>query len=77
MRTAEEQGVGLGSFGEGFGEVNAEDFGGDGVVGPAFFDQGDEEWAGFFGGGEAEGIEGFGVGVGLGGGGGGQDEGGG
>ena len=40
----------------------------------ALFDEGDEEGAGLFGGGEAEGVEGLGVGVGLGGGGGGEDE---
>ena len=45
---AEEEGFGVGGFGEGFGEVDAEDFVGDGVVDPAFFDQRDEEWAGFF-----------------------------
>ena len=60
--------------GEGFGEVDPEDFVGDGVVDPAFFDQGDEERAGFFVGFEVEGVEGVGVGVGLDGGGGGEDE---
>ena len=75
---AEQEGGGVGGFGEGFEEVDAEDFEGDGgvdgVVDPAFFDQRDEEGAGFFGGSEAEGGEGLGVGVGLDGGGGGQDE---
>ena len=71
---AEEEGLGVGGFGEGFVEVDAEDFGGDGVVDPALFDQRDEEGAGLFGGGEAEGVEGVGVGVGLDGGGGGEDE---
>jgi len=44
------------------------------VVGPAFFDEGDEEGAGFFVGFEVEGFEGSGVGVGLDCGGGGEDE---
>ena len=64
----------MGRGGEGFGEVDAEDFVGDGVVDPALFDEGDEEGAGFFVGFEAEGVEGVGVGVGLDGGGGGEDE---
>ena len=61
-------------FGEGFGEIDFQDFVGDGVVDPAFFDERDEEGAGFFGGFEAEGVEGVGVGVGLDGGCGGEDE---
>ena len=64
----------MGSFSEGFGEVDAGDLGGDGVIGPALFDEGDEEGAGFFCGGEAEGSKGGGVGAGGDGGGGGQDE---
>ena len=44
------------------------------MVGPALFYERDEEGAGFFGGFEAEGVEGVGVGVGLDGGGGGEDE---
>ena len=71
---AQQEGVGAGGFGEGFEEVDAEDFGGDGVVDPAFFYQWDEEGAGFFGGGEAEGGEGLVVGVGLDCGCGGEDE---
>jgi hypothetical protein len=71
---AEEEGLGSRRCGESFGEVDLEDFVGDGVVDPALFDQGDEEWAGFFVGFEAEGVEGAGVGMGLDGGGGGQDE---
>ena len=51
---AEEDGLG-GAGGEGFGEVDAEDFAGDGVIDPAFFDERDEQGAGFFGGAEAEG----------------------
>ena len=51
-----------------------EDFVGDGVVDPAFFYQGDQEWAGFFVRCKAEGVEGVGVGVGLDGGGGCEDE---
>jgi hypothetical protein len=70
----EQKGLGVGSFGEGFVEIDAENFGGDVVVDPAFFYQRDKERAGFFGGGEAEGVEGLGVGVGLGGGRGGEDE---
>jgi len=71
---AEEQGLGVGGFGESFVEVDAKDFGGDVVVDPAFFYQRDEQRTGFFRGGEADGVEGFGVGAGLGGGGGGEDE---
>src|ERR1700742_2001232 len=65
---------GGGGGGEGFVEVDADDVAGDGVVGPAFFDERDEERAGFFGGAEAEGVAGGEVGVGLDGGGGGEDE---
>ncbi len=61
-------------MGECFGQVDFEDFVGDGVVDPAFFDKGNEEGAGFFGGFEVEGVEGVGVGVGLDGGGGGEDQ---
>jgi hypothetical protein len=71
---AEQQGSGLRGGGEGFGEIDLEDFVGDGVVDPALFHEGDEEGAGFFVGFEAEGVEGVGVGVGLDGGGGGEDE---
>jgi hypothetical protein len=66
--------LGFGGGGEGFGEVDFEDFGGDGVVDPALFDEGNEEGAGFFDGFEVEGVEGPGVGVGLDGSGGGEDE---
>ncbi len=61
-------------LGEGFGEVDAGDIAGDGVVDPALFDQGDEEGAGLFDGVEAKVLEGVEVGVGLDGGGGGEDE---
>ncbi len=71
---AEEQGGEGGAFPEGFGEVDASDLAGDGMVDPALFDEGDEQGAGFFGGGDAEAGEGLGVGVGLDGGGGGEDE---
>ena len=71
---AEEESVCGGCFGEGFGEIDAEDFVGDGVVDPTFFYKGNEEGAGFFAGFEAEGVEGVGVGAGLDGGGGGEDE---
>ncbi len=74
MGAAQQEGGGVGGFGEGFEEVDAEDFGGDGVVDPAFFYQRDEEGTGFFGGGQAQGGEGLEVGVGLDGGGGGEDE---
>ena len=71
---AEEERLGVGGFGQGFLQVDFQDFVGDGVVDPAFFYERDEEGAGFFGGLEAEGGEGVGVGVGLDGGGGGEDE---
>jgi hypothetical protein len=71
---AEEQCLGVRGFGEGFGEVDFEDFVGDGVVDPALFYERDEEGAGFFVGFEAQAVEGVGVGVGLDGGGGGEDE---
>ena len=64
MGAAEQESLGVGGFGEGFVEIDAEDFGGDVVVDPAFFDQRDEQGAGLFGGREAEGVEGLGVGVG-------------
>ena len=71
---AEEQGLGCGGGGEGFGQVDFQDFIGDGVVGPALFYQRDQERAGLFVGFQAEGVEGVGVGAGLDGGGGGEDE---
>ena len=71
---AQEQDLGVGSFVEGFGEVDLQDFVGDGVVDPALFYQGDEEGAGFFAGLEVEGVEGASVGMGLDGGCGGEDE---
>jgi hypothetical protein len=74
VSAAEEEGLGSGGGGKGFGEVDLEDFVGDGVVDPAFFDQRDEEGAGLFVGFEAEGFEGVGVGAGLDGCGGGEDE---
>ncbi len=60
--------------GEGFGEVEAEDLAGDGVVGPALFDERHEQGAGHFRGVEAERGAGVAVGVGLHGGGGGEHE---
>ena len=63
---AEQKGLGGGGSGEGFGEVDAEDFVGDGVVGPAFFDERDEQGAGLFGGFEAEGVAGRGCRRGIG-----------
>ena len=74
MGAAEDEGLDGWGFGEGLGEVDAEDFGGDGVVNPAFFYERDEEGAGFFVSGDAFLGEGVGVGVGLDGGGGGEDE---
>jgi hypothetical protein len=71
---AEEEGLGCGRGGQGFGEVDFQDFVGDGVIDPALFYQGNEEGAGFFVRFEAEGVESVGVGVGLDGGGGGEDE---
>jgi hypothetical protein len=71
---AEEQGLSGGRCGEGFGEVDFENFVGDGVIDPALFYERDEEGAGFFVGFEAEAVEGVGVGVGLDGGCGGEDE---
>ena len=50
---------------EGFAKVDAEDFAGDGVVDPAFFDERDEEWAGLLGGVEAAGLAVGAIGVGL------------
>ncbi len=70
----QEQGLSLRSFVEGFGEVDLENFVGDGMVDPAFFDQGYQERAGFFVSFEAESVEGLGVGVRLDGSGGGEDE---
>ena len=70
---AEEDGVG-GGAGEGFGEINAEDVAGDGVVGPAFFDEGDEKRTGHFGSVKMKGGAGVAVGVGGDGGGGGENE---
>ncbi len=71
---AEEEGLGVRSFDEGFFQVDFQDFVGDGVVDPAFFYQWDEKRAGFFVGFEVEGCEGSGVGMGLDGGLGGEDE---
>lgn len=74
MGAAKEQGLGVRGFGEGFVEIDAEDFGRHVVVDPAFFYKRYEQGAGFFDGGEADCVQGFGVGVGLGGGRGGKDE---
>ena len=64
VSAAEKESITRWGFGEGFGEVDPEDFVGDWMVDPAFFYQGDEEGAGLFVGCEAEGVEGVGVGVG-------------
>ena len=61
-------------FGAEFVEIDVDDFGGDRVVGPAFFDEGDEQGAGFLDGAQAEGLAGGGVGVALDGGVGGDDQ---
>ena len=57
---AEDEGVGieavLAGLGAQFVEINFDDFGGDRVVGPSFFDEGDEEGAGSLNGAEAEGL---------------------
>jgi hypothetical protein len=74
MGAAEEESFGFGCSGQGFGEVDFQDFVGDGVVDPALFDQRDQEGAGFFVGLEAKGVKSVGVGAGLDGGGGGQDK---
>src|SRR5271154_5488635 len=71
---AEDEGCHSGCGCQSFGEVDAHDFGGDGMGDPTFFDQRDEERAGFFVGGEADGGAGSGVGAGLDGGDGGEDE---
>ena len=51
MGAAEDEGVGIQACGirscGQFIEIDADDFGGDGVAGPSFFDQGDEQRAGF------------------------------
>ena len=65
MSAAEEEGLGVGGFGEGFLQVDFQDFVGDGVVDPAFFDERDEQGAGFFVGFEVEGGESSFVGVGF------------
>ena len=61
MGATEQQGGGIGSLGEGFEQIDVQDFEGDGglrgFVEPAFFDERDEEGAGFFGGSETEGVE--------------------
>ena len=50
MSAAENKRVGIEPFSGGFGgqlvQVDVDDFGGDGVVGPAFFDQWNEQRAG-------------------------------
>ncbi len=75
---AEDERVGLealgGGGGEQFVEIDADDLGGDGVAGPAFFDEGDEQGAGLFKRAKAAGLAGSGVGVALHGGVGGDDE---
>ena len=73
VSAAEKDGSGS-AICEGFAEVDAEDVASDGVVGPAFLDEWDEEGASFFSGLEAVGGAGFTVGVRLDGGGRGQDE---
>ena len=73
VSAAEDDDCGV-ADGEGFGEVDAEDFASDGVIDPAFFNQRDEEGAGLFGGVEAMEVAEVAVGVGLDGGGCGEDE---
>jgi hypothetical protein len=46
---AAEEDAGGSAGGEGFAEIDVDDFAGDRVVGPAFFDERDEERAGFLG----------------------------
>ena len=69
---------GLRPAARGFGvqlvEIDADDFGGDGMIGPALFDQGNEQGAGFLDGAQALGVAGGGVGVALHGGVGGDDQ---
>ena len=78
MGAAEDQRVGIeaafAGFGAEFVEIDFDDFGGDGVVGPAFFDEGDEQGAGLLNGAEAEGLAGGEIGVALDGGVGGDDQ---
>jgi hypothetical protein len=78
MGAAEHEGVGVEAMLAGLGaelaEVDVDDLPCDGVIGPAFFDQGDEERAGFFEDAEASGAAGSGVGVALDGGVGGDDQ---
>ena len=78
MGAAEDEGVGvqacgIRSCGE-FVEVDADDLGGDGVAGPSFFNEGDEQRAGLLKRAQALGLAGGGVGVALDGGIGGDDE---
>jgi hypothetical protein len=82
MRAAEqerigiESGIEMGGAGliERFGQVDASDFGGDGMGNPAFLDEGDEERAGFFDDAEVVDCTGVGVGVAFDGGRGAEDE---
>ena len=75
---AEHEGVGVQALGRGFGaeffEVNTYDLLGHGMIGPAFFDEGDKKRAGFLESAKAMGLAGGGVGVALNGGIGGDDE---
>lgn len=64
---------GFACLGEQLRKIDAQDFAGDGVVDPTFFDERDEQWAGFFDGVEAAFGAGGGVGVAFDGGGGGDD----
>ena len=74
VSAAEQQGLGLGSAGEGFGEIDFDDVVGDGVIDPAFFDERDEERTGLLMGFETKRAEGVEIGMGLNRGGGGKDE---
>ena len=61
-------------LGEGFGEIDAGDLGGDGMVDPAFLDERNEQGAGLFGDSKTKRMKGLGVGLCLDSGGGGEDE---
>ena len=64
---------GFARLGEQLREVDVQNFAGDGVVDPSFFDKGDEQWAGFFDGPKVALGAGGRVGVAFDGGGGGDD----
>ena len=52
-------------FGAQFGQVDVDDLRRDRVIGPAFFDEGNEQRTGFLEGAQAQGVTGGGVGVAL------------